>query len=636
MYIIRIVTCTSTEAWNEIIVLFGYSTSSTFPATAVQTAVSVQPYPHISLRGPIISQAYHDIPLSFCGCCGYTTNRNFHSSPLSVPSIRHSPYRIQVMNSPKRKRSRLACKPCRERKRKCDGCEPCITCTQWGYECYYETPRRQATTDPPARPVHAPHTVEADHYGLVRRLEANSGAAFVRKLGLKIDPIKAPKLNLFGWNVGARQLSSQFNADSALPIIEITSLEHMKSLAQIYFDKVDPCYGFIDQRQFFERLDRRWKSPLTPSIYDSVLSGVAAIGCLFSQRNATITELHLTRSARSCLDNHHLSGPPSIDLLTGWTLRLIYLRMTDSPHSTWIAGSTLMHLVEASGFYPELPSDLLPSAQCDPDLKRRLVGLAHHLNAWTSFDLGLSRVSFQKNDLPSLPSPKPGETTGEVLSLLPVSVSLDPGTSKDETDLTPTLFEVLNGAHTQPPSVLAQCNLVLCILRRIHSQKLDIPSGLAEQVLALLKKGLGCARSMVTDCSPWHHVANVPFHIICVLLVMDTRSSLAMLPDAMQTLSLVASTYDTETMRKAYSAACLLVLLYQQRREDDVAKFGEALNMHRQEGQVASPPLRLNSSAEEHSWLGALVTDGLQSVDLDSFLDADMIGSSSVLGGFEL
>lgn len=264
------------------------------------------------------------------------------------------------------------------------------------------------------------------------------------------------------------------------------------------------------------------------------------------------------------------------------------------------------------------------------------MGLAHHLNAWTSFDLGLSRVSFQKNDLPSLPSPKPGETTGEVLSLLPVSVSLDPGTSKDETDLTPTLFEVLNGAHTQPPSVLAQCNLVLCILRRIHSQKLDIPSGLAEQVLALLKKGLGCARSMVTDCSPWHHVANVPFHIICVLLVMDTRSSLAMLPDAMQTLSLVASTYDTETMRKAYSAACLLVLLYQQRREDDVAKFGEALNMHRQEGQVASPPLRLNSSAEEHSWLGALVTDGLQSVDLDSFLDADMIGSSSVLGGFEL
>ena len=136
------------------------------------------------------------------------------------------------------------------------------------------------------------------------------------------------------------------------------------------------------------------------------------------------------------------------------------------------------------------------------------------------------------------------------------------------------------------------------------------------------------------DCSPWHHVANVPFHIICVLLVMDIRSSLAMLPDAMQTLSLVASTYDTETMRKAYSAACLLVLLHQQRREDDVAKFGEALNIHRQEGQVSSPP-QLNSSAEDHSWLGALVADGLQSFDLDPFLDVDIINGSSVLGGSE-
>ncbi|KAI9738048.1 MAG: hypothetical protein M1818_005476 [Claussenomyces sp. TS43310] len=571
---------------------------------------------------------------------------------------------MDAMDSPRRKRSRLACKPCRERKRKCDGCDPCITCTEWGYECHYETrprtsrARGQATpdppvrrqslranvlgapSDPPARPQSlqsnalAPGTVEPDHCGLVRRLEANSGAAFVRKLGLKIDPTKAPKLNLFGWNIGARQLSSQLNTASALPIIEITSLEHMRSLAQVYFDKVDPCYGFIDHRQFFERLDIRWKSPQTPSIYDSVLGGVAAIGCLFSQRNATITELHLVRSARSSLDDHHLSGPPSVDLLTGWTLRSIYLRMTDSPHSTWIASSTLMHLVEVSGLHPESPSVLLPSAQCDPDLGRRLVGVAYHLNAWTSFDLGVSRVSFQKNDLPLLPSPKPGDYTAEVLGLLPVSVSLDPGRLKDETDLTSTLSKILGGSHSQPPSVLAQCNLVLCILRRIHTQNLDILSGLAEQVLALLKKGLGCARVMVMDCSPWHQVANVPFHIICVLLVMDMRSSLAMLPEAMQTLSLVASTYDTETMREAYSAACLLVVLHQQRRKDDIAIFGEALNIYQQERQISSQP-QFDSSAEDYSWLGALVADlpGLQRVDLDQFLSADMIDGSALLGG---
>ncbi|KAJ5157262.1 uncharacterized protein N7482_008362 [Penicillium canariense] len=540
----------------------------------------------------------------------------------------------------KRKRARLACNPCQNRKRKCDGGEPCVTCTEWGYDCYYEARHRKSRaarvpTDPQPRPQSPPQsasdpsTVESDRCGLVRRLEANSGAAFVRKLGLKIDPAKAPKLNLFGWNIGTRRVSSPITSTAALPIVEITSLEHMKALAQVYFSKVDPCYGFIDQNLFFDRLALRWQSPLRSEIYDSTLAGVTALGCLFSQRHATITELYLVQTARTVLDMQHLAGPPSIDLLTGWALRSVYLRMTDSPHSTWIASSTLMHLVEASGLHPESHSVLPPSVQCDPDIQRRLVGIAHHLNVWTSFDLGLSRVSFQKNLLPSLPSPKPGDYTAEILGLLPVSVSLDPGKSKDETDLTSTLSNLLDSSHTQPPSVLAQCNLVLCILRRIHTQNQDVSSKLAAKVLQLLKKGLGCARSMVIDCAPWHQVANVPFHIICVLLVMDTRSSLTMLPEAMQTLSLVASTYNTETMREAYSAACLLLMLHQQRRKDDIAIFGEALNIHQQDRPVESPP-QLDPGSEEYSWLGALVADlpGLQRVDLDQFLNAEMIDSS--------
>ncbi|KAH8788856.1 hypothetical protein F5883DRAFT_12304 [Diaporthe sp. PMI_573] len=557
------------------------------------------------------------------------------------------------MSSLKRKRSRQACGPCRERKRRCDGNEPCLTCTDWGYSCYYEPEHRhrasRAAGQPipgpspaasqPAQPtlnVSDPGTVGSDHSGLVRRLEANSGAAFVRNLGLKIDPTRAPKLSLFGWNIGPRQLSSQMEfATSPLPVVEITSLEHMKFLAKVYFDKVDPCYGFIDQEQFFARLAARFESPQTPTIYDSVFGGVAAIGCLFSQRNATITELHLVGSARACLDSYHLSGPPPIELLTGWTLRVCYLRMTDSPHSTWIASSTLMHLVEASGLHPGSPSVLLPSAQCDPDIQSRLVGVAHHLNAWTSFDLGLSRVSFRTDDLPLPPAPKPGDYTAEVLGLLPVSVSLDPGRLKQETDLTSTLSDVVGGVHTRPPSVLAQCNLVLCILRRIHTQNLDISQGLAEQVLALLKKGLGCARNMVTECCPWHQVANVPFHVLCFLLVMDTRSSLAMLPEAMQTLSLVASTYDTEAMREAHSAACLLVLLHQQRRKDDIAILGEALNIHHQERQAAPASPQISPSAEDYSWLGALVADlpGLQRIDLDQFLHADLMSGPSFMGG---
>jgi hypothetical protein len=459
-------------------------------------------------------------------------------------------------------------------------------------------------------------------------------------MGLKIDPAKAPKLSLFGWNIDRRHLSSDIAAvDSALSITEITSLEHMKSLAQIYFDKVDPCYGFIDRHQFFERLSTRWISPSASELYDSVIGGIAALGCLFSQRKMTMTEILLVGSARSTLELHVLTGAPPLDLLTGWALRVIYMRMTDSPHSTWMASSRLMHLVEAAGFHLESTDSVFPRSctpDCDPDLRRRLFGVAQHLNMWTSYDLGLSRVSFQKNDLPLPPSTRPGDFTHEVLGLLPVSASLDPGKSKeDEVDLEATLSDTIDGIHNEPPSIMAQCNLALCILRRIHTQNFDIPPHLADKVLTLLKKGLNCSRTMVMNCTPWHQMANVPFQITCVLLVMDTRPSLSMLPEAMQTLKLVASTYDTDTMREAWSAARLLVMLHQQRRKDDIAIFNQSLDSD-QEGLFGLSPEE-NPSAEEYSWLGALVADlpGLQRVDLDQFLNADMIDSSGFLGGSE-
>ncbi|KAI1838260.1 transcriptional regulator family: Fungal Specific TF [Penicillium roqueforti] len=546
----------------------------------------------------------------------------------------------------KRMRTRVACYPCRERKRKCDGAEPCETCSQWGYDCHYKRQSRQRNHPPqqPQReigpdPRPPQQTDSVDTHGLDRRLWANSGAAFVRRMGLNIDPAKAPKLSLFGWNIGKRQLSSESQAVyPVLSITDITSLEHMRTLAQVYFTKIAPYYGFIDSSQFFERLEARWQSPMISSLYDSVLGGVAALGCLHSQRNMTITELHLIASAQSILDSHVLCGAPPVDLLVGWTLRVVYMRMTDLPHSTWMASSKLMHLVEAAGFHLESTDSVFPRSidtEFDPDIQRRLFGVALHLNMWTSYDLGLSRVSFRKNDLPLLPSTIEGDYTHELLGLIPLSASLDPGKPKeDDIKLEETLVQILERVHNEPPSAMAQCNLVLCILRRIHTEKLEISPLLAEKALAVLEKGLSCSRTMVANCTPWQHMANVPFHIICLLLVMDTRQSLALLPEAMQTLKFVASTYDTNTLREAWSAALLLVMLHQQRRKDDIAIFNDIMNMEEQERPAGLSPQEF-PSAEEYSWLGALVADlpGLQRDDLDQFLNSDMIDSSSFLGG---
>lgn len=303
----------------------------------------------------------------------------------------------------KRKRIKVACEPCRERKRRCNGRSPCTSCSEWGYDCYYESHLLQSKLQSVSQPsysaklntdpdfsaanqrVPAPslNSMIPGTPSQVRSLEANSGAAFMRRVGLKIDPTNAPKLNLFGWNIGARKLLSGAGPYTALSIIDIISERDLKKLANVYFSKVDPCYGFIDRHTFYERLESRWRTPLASNEYDGVLLGVAALGSLFSQRNTTITELHLVESARSILDLHQVSEAPSVDLVTGWVLRVIYMRMTASPHATWLASSTLIHLIEASGLHLEACDDTVfpqHNLLCDPDIRRRLIGVAQHVN----------------------------------------------------------------------------------------------------------------------------------------------------------------------------------------------------------------------------------------------------------------
>ncbi|RAH68909.1 uncharacterized protein BO66DRAFT_454303 [Aspergillus aculeatinus CBS 121060] len=541
----------------------------------------------------------------------------------------------------KRKRARVACEPCRQRKRKCNGATPCATCTDWGYNCHYtdQTPRKPAVGGESLRSPDEAVTQSHHHQGIARSLEANSAAAFVRKMGLKVDPAQAPKLALFGWNIGARQLPSGTGAISARPIVDVISVADMKQLAEVYFTKIDPCYGFIDRRVFDDRLKTRWQTPLSSgSIYDSILAGVAALGSLFSHRSMTITELHLVEAARSILDGHDGSGPPSLELVTGWALRVVYMRMTAAPHATWIASSTLMHLIEAAGLHLEPSSsssatshDTVPlrapatTPPHDREISRRLVGVAHHLNIWTSFDLGLSRVAFRTGlPLPASPT-NPGDYTPEVLNLLPASACLDPENSQTDSDLEPTLTKVLQGTHTQPPSVMAQTNLVLCILRRLRILNLSITPQVTDQVLVLFGQALSYARTMVTDGSPWHQVANVPMQILYVLLEMDTRASLAMLPAAMQTVTLVATTYDTATMREAYSTARLLVSLYQQRRSEDTRVLAEVLNLAPGAGETVTEPL--SPRVDELSWLEGLVAEmpSLQGLELEPWLQGDVL-----------
>lgn len=589
-----------------------------------------------------------------------------------------------MAESAPRKRSKAACTSCQSRKRKCSGDEPCTTCLQFGADCHYDLGSRKKKdvkrlqTPLPlqsANPLYFNASISNDAARPKSRgsvdsnmhlssLEANSGAAFVRRLGLKIDPANAPRLNLFAWNIGTRRAPYALPPSSyttPMPVVDIISQGEMSSLAARFFDKIDPCYGFIYRDTLLRQIGRRWLPPSADAAlpygpYDAVLCGVAAFAQLFSQREASTTELQLVESARIILEQRLLTESPTVDTITGWVLRVCYLRTTGTPHAAWLTSCTLMHLIEAAGLHLELPSDtvLLRSTEsCHPETRRRLFAMGRHLNIWLSFELGRSRVvPHGATSLP--PGPRPDGQPEEIFSLLPLSESLDPSKTTDVHDLEAALANILDVVHLQQPLILAQCNLMLTIYRRLRALSSTISASLLDRLLALAAKGLRAARETVAANCPWHQAVNVPFQVICTLLAIDNRSSLALLPEAMQTLREVASAYDTDVLREAYSTAYLLIMLHQRRKEEETRALGDVLRANpaasasrvpepgsdavsseeekpveeldgdAEQHELGFPPLRADS--EDLSWLGDLVIDmpSLQNFDLERFLTTDV------------
>ncbi|PLB43187.1 putative C6 transcription factor [Aspergillus steynii IBT 23096] len=597
---------------------------------------------------------------------------------------------------PARKRSRVACVSCQSRKRKCSGDQPCTTCCQFGVDCHYDLLSRKkkdirylrppsgpgsildesfALKPPPQDQTQAPAAPGADSPRVdLSSLEANSGAAFVRRLGLKMDPANAPRLHMFAWNVGVRHPPPSpmppSSPAAAVPVTETLSQDEMRALVAVFFEKVDPCYGFLDRDSVLRQVSRRWLPPSNESAlpygpYDAVLCGIAAFGYLFSHRQAIPTELQLVDTARLILEHHLQSETSSVDIVTGMVLRVGYLRMTSSPHAAWMASCSLMHLIEASGLHLEqAPDTMLDHSPelCDPETRRRLYGMARHFNVWISFELGRTRVVLH-GATSATPTPRQTGHPTEIFNLLPVSESLDPNKSPDTAELETALTNVLDDMHLhlKPALILAQCNLMLCIYRRLRALNHATPGKLLDRVLELAGKGLHATRDMVNAICPWHQVANVPFQIVCTLLAIDNRASLGLLNEAMRTLREVATAYDTAVMREAYSTAYLLVVLHQQRKEEDTKALRDVLNTNpsssslpqapavenqhlslnlnrHQQQQPLATPMPTAAAESTHSladypgfsWLSDILIDipGLQNFDLDNFLTTDLPGQA--------
>ncbi|XP_014555506.1 hypothetical protein COCVIDRAFT_102147 [Bipolaris victoriae FI3] len=570
-----------------------------------------------------------------------------------------------------RQRLRIACDSCRERKRKCDGGRPCNMCLGYGYDCSYRsTPRsrqsqrravrpqsivvQEASPTPaagtsslhlddhqPAQPVqptqrlqqqvsenHDPQELGNGHQhspAYLRSVESNSGAAFARLLTVALESSdqSASPMRMLAWNLflGERQAAIPVQQEA---LTDILSEPEMRHLASIYFEKFHPCYSFIDKDMLLQSISDNWNQQKTHDALEALLSGVGALALLFSNTQDVETESRLASLAKRLLDPS-CADPPSLYSATAWVLRTAYLRVTAKPEEAWLASCSALHIIDAAGLIHCTSRSSAFITSQDPvsiHLRKRVIGVAQHLNIWMSYDLGRSRVSLPNFDNTPL-TPQAGEYTVELLDLLPYSQDLDPTNELSVDRLVKALVNVLERTHSEPPSVLAQCNLMLCIHRRLHASKLEISENLMAKVLGLIQKSIQAVRSNIAAHLPWHHVANIPFQTVCTLLVIDTAQSFTLLSEALACVIAVNEAYPTEATREAAVAACTLLRLHRRRREAEIKKHSDMLGLYPsvdfflQENH--GDPLS-SDSLQEFSWFNEFLANSDLASGLDPFM----------------
>ncbi|SMR53170.1 unnamed protein product [Zymoseptoria tritici ST99CH_1E4] len=535
----------------------------------------------------------------------------------------------------KRQRAKQACEPCRLRKRKCDGASPCNMCTQFEYKCYFERhPRKRsklveahALADKVANSNHDSNTTttaaefiksevfhnsqpSSEDVTKMRSMEANSGIAFTRLLGQRLDPSSGgPKLFTFGWNLG----SNSYTPPPTMPVVtDILDQESMYTLAGFYFANVHPIYGFLKKSWVLKNIALRWSRPASCEVPDHILCGVAALGILFSDASNDAALTRLVDAQKQVLESTSTMLPPRLSDVQSWILRCLILRVTDHPHATWLATCTTIHLVESIGLQLEASSFVLhPAANelsSEPELRRRTFWVARMLNSWVSFEYGRTRVAL-RGITANLPTSDEGDYTTHYIDLYSISCCLDPEQS-DKAGEWEDFLERLDAYEPKHDGIaLSKANLGLCGYRRLRLANPNLSPDAIAKIIKIGLDGLAAARRMAAQGMPWWHVANVPFQVICVFLAMDGRESLSHLSTAMRTLEFVVDRFRTTAMKEVLKMARFLIRLSKKRKDEDSEVL--SLTLQKDAPDVQVPLAAVNYELEPMLSSQAPVGNGL-------------------------
>lgn len=516
------------------------------------------------------------------------------AKPYTLDSLRMSSHQPSSKPEGTRLRPRRACDECRKRKRKCDGGLPCSTCVRYEYTCRYEYGKSQRSAraassvsqmTPAARlsptPEHAADGrvptggIEQQASFLEREkgrfLSHVSSVSQARSLGLGLELPEPPRLHSFGYHIGIRK---ELESSLSIRLPQLLSWDQASSCIDVFTSVIHPVFGFMNMEFIFQRAQGHWQGQLEGYPFEAVITGVIALGSLFSNRLGQEKELEIVLHAKNLLDDPVISRRPSQDLVMAWILRTIYSRATGRPNVAWLQSATTLHLIELTGIHYDaarLPSSgegTNTSMHDDSDLCARITSVAQSLHIMIAYDYGKSIIHLDSAVHHHI-RPRQGDFTLQ-LSELTNKIS----TATTHSDLITNQAQLLQAMEQLMATpvdhdflLLARAELCFAIHRRLHILGLGPTRQQTKLIVQAGTAALPAARRLSAQLHPWWNVTNALFQFVCVCLSIGTAETLTHIQPTIETFESVIQHFDTHLTQEAFSTVLLLTSACQGEKE---------------------------------------------------------------------
>jgi hypothetical protein len=398
-----------------------------------------------------------------------------------------------------------------------------------------------------------------------RYMGMHSVMAFPRTLGLDFQSSNPPRVHSFAWNCGIRPEDPEGIAHGDLR--DIVSRGEFDHFAEVYFDTVHPVFSILEKKSFYEDTVRFWAEAKEPTAFEAILAGVVALGSFFSASRGHSREAEMVQHAAAILEDHSLS--PSVDHVTAWILRTIYLRSITRPHRAWMASCTAMHLAEATGLHHEMdsinitltapPSQHLMASRKGCEQARRIFWIAWMINAMISYEYGRSSVVLQSitSKLPH-PQSNPDSSIINLISVAQLVPRYVPDRNQSP-DLPNTLTKLLQIPDSHPFISMSKGDLCMSLYRHARLLKQPLEKRDVQSIIIIGNNAVTASSSLAAEQKYWWNVICSVFQYVCVLLALDTSESLSNVSSAMGALDKIASDLNTHMAKEAANTAKVLL-----------------------------------------------------------------------------